>query len=388
MKNISQLMTKSLTTALLAASLSVSVNAIALADSADRKTAEIDNKARAAKPLSKIYFGSCGKQYKPMPIFDAIVADQPELFVFLGDNIYGDTEDMSELQQKYNTLGEHPGFKKLKATTPLIAIWDDHDYGENDAGKEYPQKEASRKIMLDFWQEPKDSPRYHRDGIYTSYMYGEEGYGENVTGKENKTVHIIMPDLRWNRDELHQVGKFSYATKRMPKNMGPYEVSPVKGASMLGERQWRWLESELKKPATVKIIASSLQLLPEFTGWESWANFPSDRDRLLNFIKQEKIPGVIIISGDTHWGEISKVTEHEMYPLWEVTSSGLSEKWKDVSPNKHRQGQYTHDVNYGFIEIDWNKTDPEIVFGLKQVDGQVFSQHQLKLSRLSFTQSH
>lgn len=133
-----------------------------------------------------------------------------------------------------------------------------------------------------------------------------------------------------------------------------------------------------------KVIASSLQLLPEFTGWESWANFPEDRKRLLTFIEKEKISGVIMISGDTHWGEVSKFETKNSYPLWEVTSSGLSEKWKDVSPNKHRVGDYTHEVNYGFIEIDWQQADPVISFGLKQVDGKVFTQHQLKLSELSF----
>ena len=335
-------------------------------------SANSDETLKSKTPLSKIYFGSCSKQYKPMPIFDAIVADNPELFIFLGDNIYGDTEDMSELKDKYNVLGQHPGFKKLKASSELIAIWDDHDYGENDAGKEYPEKEASRQIMLDFWQEPKDSPRYTRNGIYTSYMYGE---GE-------QSVHIIMPDLRWNRDKLHEVSKFKYLTSRIPNNMGPYQASPDAAASMLGEEQWQWFEAELKKPAKIKIIASSLQLLPEFTGWESWANFPNDRNRLLNFIKDEKITGVLMISGDTHWGEISKVDTNEMYPLWEVTASGLSEKWKDVSPNKHRQGQFTNQVNYGFIEIDWQLEDPLINFGLKQVDGKIFSQQQVKLSSL------
>ena len=128
----------------------------------------------------------------------------------------------------------------------------------------------------------------------------------------------------------------------------------------------------------------TLNRLPEFTGWESWANFPEDRQRLLTFFEKENISGVMMISVDTHWGEVSKLKEQNSYPLWEVTSSGLSEKWKDVSPNKHRVGNYTHEVNYGFIEIDWQKADPVITFGLKQVDGQVFSQHQLQLSELSF----
>ncbi|MFD2167093.1 alkaline phosphatase D family protein [Thalassotalea euphylliae] len=329
--------------------------------------------APAKAEVSKIYFGSCAKQYKPMPIFDAINKDKPDVFVFLGDNIYGDTEDMSELQAKYDMLGAHKGFQQLRAQSEVVAIWDDHDFGENDAGKEYPQKEASRKIMLDFWQEPSDSKRYTQPGIYTSYWFGE---GENQ-------IHLILPDLRWNRDKLHEVGKFSYITSRIPKNMGPYKVSPNAGASMLGEEQWQWLEAELKKPAKLKIIGSSLQLLPEFTGWESWANFPEDRNRLLQLIEKEQIPGVLMISGDTHWGEMSKLNAGS-YPLWEVTSSGLSEKWKDVSPNKHRVGDYTHDVNYGFIEVDWKKDDPSVSFGLKNVVGEVTHHQQLSLSALSF----
>lgn len=324
--------------------------------------------------IDKIYFGSCSKEYKAMPIFDAIVADNPDVFIFLGDNIYGDTEDMKVLAQKYQTLGAHKGFSKLKQTSELIAIWDDHDFGENDAGKEYPQKEASRKIMLDFWQEPKDSPRYHREGIYTSYMYGED----------EQNVHVILPDLRWNRDALHEVSKTQYLFKRIPNNMGPYQVSPDETASMLGEAQWQWLEQELLKPSAIKIIGSSLQLLPEFTGWESWANFPADRQRLLDFIAKHKIPGVIFISGDTHWGEVSKVQAHNGYHLWEVTSSGLSEKWKDVSPNKHRVGEYTNQVNYGFIDINWQLADPTIAIGLKDVTGKTTHQHQLTLSQLQF----
>lgn len=330
--------------------------------------------SHSALAIDKIYFGSCAKEYKEMPIFDAIAKDNPDVFIFLGDNIYGDTEDMSVLKQKYDMLGKHQGFNKLKQTSELIAIWDDHDYGENDAGKEYPQKHASRKVMLDFWQEPKDSPRYQREGIYTSYMYG----------KDNQKVQVILPDLRWNRDKLHQVSRTDYLFKRIPNNMGPYQVSPDKGASMLGEEQWQWLEAELLKPARIKIIGSSLQLLPEFTGWESWANFPEDRNRLLNFIEKHNISGVIFVSGDTHWGEVSKVNSDKGYGLWEVTSSGLSEKWKDVSPNQHRVGKYTNQVNYGFIEFDWQQSDPTIHFGLKNEVGDITHQHQLSLSQLQF----
>jgi len=322
----------------------------------------------------KIIFASCGNQTKPMPILDAINKENADLFIFLGDNVYGDTEDMDLLADKYKQLGKIPGIKTLKDNTEVIAIWDDHDFGENDAGIEYAKKEESRQIMLDFFNEDRNSVRRSRpDGIYTSYMYGEV----------DQKVQVILPDLRWNRSKLASVTNSEYQDIRKPLNMGPYKIHKDKKASMLGESQWDWLEIQLQKPSAVKIIGSSLQLLPEFTGWESWANYPEDRARLMNLIDKYQVNGVIIISGDTHWGEVSKVDNLVDYPLWEVTSSGLTEKWKHVSPNTHRVGNFTNQVNYGEILIDWAKKDPAISFGLKDVDGKVTHRHQVMLSEIS-----
>lgn len=134
--------------------------------------------------------------------------------------------------------------------------------------------------MLDFWGEDKHSDRYQQsDGIYTSYLYGE---GDN-------TIQVILLALRFNRPSLNSVSKLTYIRDRKPKNMGPYSPSEQKHASMLGEKQWRWLEAELKKPAKIRLIGSSLQLLADFTGWESWANFPFDRNRLFEFIRYGRL---------------------------------------------------------------------------------------------------
>jgi len=323
----------------------------------------------------KILFGSCMHQDKKMPIFDAINKEQStDLFVFLGDNIYGDTEDMTVMANEYKKLSQHHGFQTLMANTPSIAIWDDHDFGINDGGAEYPQKEASRKLMLDFWHEPKNSARYSRkDGIYTAYMYGD---------KDHK-VQVIMPDLRWNRQPISHVTKEQYQNDRKPKQMGPYSPDPSGQKSMLGDKQWQWLEKELQKPAKLKIIASSLQLLPDFTGWEGWANYPHDRERLFALIKKYKINGVVIISGDTHWGEVSALKEDQDYPLWEVTSSGLTQEWKYVSPNKNRVGNPINTVNYGEILIDWQLEDPTIQLSLKDKQGSVFTTQRVTLSSIS-----
>lgn len=326
-----------------------------------------------AKAPSRILFGSCSHQDKDIAIFNSIIKDNPEVFIFLGDNIYGDTQDMKVLGNKYQKLGAKPGFKKLKEQAELIAIWDDHDFGANDAGKEYPMKEASRALMLDFWQEPEDSLRRTReDGIYTSYLYGE---GE-------QSIRVILPDLRWNRDPLSHVSPAEYASERKPNKMGPYKANSDINASMLGEKQWLWLEQELQKPARIKVIGSSVQLLADFSGWESWANFPADRQRLFKLIKQHKVNAVVLISGDTHWGEVSYYDQDLDYPLWEVTSSGLTEEWKNVSPNKNRIGQFTNNVNYGALNVNWQKQDPIITLGLYDEAGEVVNEHRFRLSLL------
>src|SRR5436190_24046790 len=76
---------------------------------------------------SRIFFGSCVHQDKPQPVWDAIVAAKPDLFIMAGDNIYGDTKDMDVMRAKYKKLGAQPGYQKLLKTCPILATWDDHD---------------------------------------------------------------------------------------------------------------------------------------------------------------------------------------------------------------------------------------------------------------------
>ncbi len=308
-----------------------------------------------------------------------------DAFIFLGDNIYGDTEDMEVLAAKYRQLGNKEGLIALRSKVPVYAIWDDHDFGENDAGKHYPFKQASKKIMLDFWGVAKDSPRRKRtDGIYGSYVIeGKSSVAEEASGRSvnraTNAIRVILPDLRYMRDDLDSVGLITYYADRKQKGMGRYKYSE---GSMMSEQQWAWLEAELKQPEKIKLIGSSLQMIADFTGWESWANF-DDRRRFLGLIKKHKVNGVFIISGDTHWGEISKLEENLDYPLWDVTSSGLTEAWTRVGPNKHRVSGYTDKVNYGFFTVNWDAIDPTIHFGLKDKMGKVVIEQKTSLSSVS-----
>ena len=318
----------------------------------------------------KLLFGSCLHQDKPQPIGQAMNQEQADLFVLLGDNIYGDTEDMAELKVKYAKQWSNAGMQTMMANTHTIGIWDDHDFGENDAGIEYPQKEASRQIMLDYFNVPKNSPRRSRaDGIYTSY----------VLDKGDIKVQVILPDLRWNRSPLESVGRLKYMFSKAPNNLGPYEPTQDKSRTMLGHAQWNWLEQQLREPADVRILATSLQFLPEFTGWESWANMPHERQRFLTLLDTYQIDNLVIVSGDTHWSELSQINRKNGKTLWEMTASGLTEEWKDVSPNKHRVGESYSKANYGVVEITGN----QLTLSIKDVQGKKVMSKSITLGHLS-----
>jgi alkaline phosphatase D len=322
--------------------------------------------------LQTIAFGSCADQEHKQPIWSAINAEQADLFIFLGDNIYGDTEDMAVMQAKYAQLEANPGFTELRNTTPVIATWDDHDFGVNDGGIEYAMKEQSRKLFLDFWKElPNSQRRLRKDGIYTSYLFGPAG----------RRVQVILLDLRWNRTPLTKVATQAEADERVSRKMGPYLPDSGSDSVFLGQEQWSWLAEQMQQPADIRIIGSSVQVLPEFTGWEAWANFPQERERLFSVIGDANGGQTFLISGDTHWSEFSRVDDKVGYPLWELTSSGLTEEWKDVSPNRHRVGAAYDEANYGLIEISWDQPQPQLTFSIRNVTGQTVLRQDIRLQR-------
>ncbi len=323
-----------------------------------------------AQESSTIVFGSCLHQDKPQPIWSAIIKEKPDAFLLLGDNVYGDTYDMDVLKAKYQKQASQPGLIKLKSTTPVWGIWDDHDFGQDDAGAEFPFKEQSKQIMLDFFDEPIDSERRkQKGGAYTQYFLGESPY----------RIQIILLDTRWDRGPLDSVSRWQYLTNRVPIGKGPYKPKTGSGAVMLGAEQWKWLQDALAKPADFRIIASSIQFLAEFSGWESWANLPEERQRMLELLKTENIHNAIFISGDTHWGELSKIETESKRPLWELTSSGLTETWHQVTDNKHRIGEGYAKANYGVIQIVWQPT-AKVILSLKNERGDVILQQQIKLN--------
>lgn len=319
--------------------------------------------------VEKIAFGSC---YNPRDgadeIFDALIAQQPDVFIFLGDNIYGDTSDMAVLKKKYGELEAVEGFRKLRESSELLATWDDHDYGVNDGGRSYSKREESEEIFLDFFKVPSDSPRRKREGVYGSYTFG----------RKDRTCQIILLDTRYFRDVLP-----GSKSPKKPGTVGWYEPTKDESMTLLGEAQWDWLEKQLQVPADLRIIASSIQMLAAEKGMENWGNVPHERKRLFELLKKHQAEGTFAISGDVHFAELSKMT-YEGYPFYDFTSSGMSHTSRSWSraDNSFRVGESHAFLNAGLIEIDWETR--EVRLSVLNTEGEKIAPQVLELEELTF----
>lgn len=313
----------------------------------------------SVKPVGRVIFGSCIKQDRPMPILQTMADQKPDLMIFLGDNIYGDTEDMEVLQAKYDKLGADSGFQRLVKSCPTLATWDDHDFGVNDGGADYPKRKESEALFEDFWLGDEDLPARSRPGIYDSRIFGPVG----------KRLQVIMLDTRYFRSPLKR------GAKRVGGSWMP-DDDPSK--TVLGDAQWTWLEEQLKQPAELRIIASSIQFLAEDAGQETWSNLPLERQRMLDVLKSTNANGVIFISGDRHWSELSALDDAVSYQLYDFTSSSFNQLHPRGTPTVNRfrfLPQTYHKENYGVINISWDGPTPQATLQIQDISGKVRLQH-------------
>jgi alkaline phosphatase D len=305
----------------------------------------------AEAPVERVAFGSCLRENRPAPIWEAVNAYDPDVFVFLGDNIYADTDDRRIFDEKYAMLGEMPGFKRLRDSARILAIWDDHDFGKNDAGSEWHLKDMAKAAMLDFFGSPTDNPdRRARTGNYDAVIYGPPG----------RRVQFILLDTRYFRSPLKTDPEAERRT---------YVGNDDPGATVLGEEQWAWLRGQLEEEADVRVICTSIQLLADEHRFEKWANFPQEREKLMELLKP--IPDAIILSGDRHSGEFSVYSYEDGRVLVEVTASALNQGRRTTEEaNRFRNGPMVTRSNFGTLTFDWN--NGRVVAELRGVDGRAF----------------
>ena len=313
-------------------------------------------------PITRIAFGSCNDQAAPQPLWDPIRASTPDLWVWMGDNIYADTLNMAAMDSMYARQRQHPGYRALRESTRVIGTWDDHDYGANDAGRSFPKRDRSQKHFLDFLDVPEDHPRREREGVYSAHTYGPPG----------RRVKVILLDTRYHRDPL----------TRDPVTEQRY--FPNETRDILGEEQWDWLETELRtSTAQVHLIGTSIQAVSGQHPWEKWANFPQARERLFRTIEASNAPGAFLLSGDRHHAELSRHDAAIDYPLYELTASGLTHHASpDDEPNRHRVGPLVAALNYGLITIDWDARPVTLRIEVRGTGNEQLLDRTVRLSEL------
>lgn len=326
-----------------------------------------------------VTFGSCNKPSRnPNPeVFQRILDQNPDVWIWIGDVNYlfkGHEDDAEIISSNFTRVKNSPFYKELRTNTHVIGAWDDHDYGENDGDKHYRHKERNKQLFLDFLDEPVDSPRRTRDGVYESYYLGDE-----------KRVKVILLDVRYNKDS-----RFLF------------------GEDMLGENQWAWLEQEIKNdPADFTLITSGSQILPDDRIFpEHW--YEASRARLINLIRKYQLSGVILLSGDVHYSEIMRhpCPERVGYNLYEFTSSGLTHFISDYVPlggdlfnhlfphTFNTPGDRFMEKNFGVIKFSFDDKEPKAILethndhGTKVMERVILkSELQYQSDRINMTSS-
>ncbi|TMM53864.1 alkaline phosphatase family protein [Maribacter algarum] len=320
------------------------------------KTPKTQVSATIGKSDFTIAFGSCNKHDLPNLLWDDVKASNPDVWIWGGDIVYADTDDMTELRRTYAAQNEVVGYKDMKSEVPVIGSWDDHDYGLNDGGVEFSAKQDSQQELLNFLDVPKNSPRRKQEGVYTSHHY-RTSWG---------TVSVIVLDTRYFRTAITPDTETNKRLK--PNTYGE--------GSILGEVQWEWLAGELANSSSdFNVVISSIQFLSNEHGFECWGNFPHEVDRFNELVADSKAKGVIVLSGDRHISEFSKTKIEGMnYPLIDFTSSGLTHAYSKFSgePNPFRVGEVVSTESFGVLEFDFDKG--EVVFKMMGDGGAVLGE--------------
>eukprot|EP01104_Vermistella_antarctica_P021108 TRINITY_DN933_c0_g1_i2.p1 TRINITY_DN933_c0_g1~~TRINITY_DN933_c0_g1_i2.p1 ORF type:complete len:493 (-),score=96.05 TRINITY_DN933_c0_g1_i2:80-1558(-) len=319
--------------------------------------------------LTRIAFGSCAQFKRAQPFWRYIKDYKAQLFVWLGDITYADTHvlpgywqpsSVDVVQHKFDLQKNVSGYRELLTETEghtpphVLGVYDDHDANCNDGGgHQCVRLESTKNTLLNFLDEPMDSIRRTRDGLYGSWVYGPVG----------RRVRVILLDTR------------TFLDKRVK--------------AVLGEAQWAWLEKELFEKSDdvqLTLLGSSIQFVAEGKPLgEEWFVFPGERARLLSLLKRSECGGVVVLSGDVHYSEIASMActpeadviegeDHLLpYPLIEITSSSLTHSWGSLIPEpissliayilpSHMRvdGTFYFRNNYATMDIEWERRELEV----------------------------
>ncbi len=310
-----------------------------------------------SKTNFSIGFGSCPRFQvdRIQPIWRWVSHYNPDLFIWTGDNIYGDALDPHILRDEYKRQRDLDLLQPVINKISNLALWDDHDFGLNNSDKRHPEKEKALMVFKEYWA----NPSYGLDdvpGVFFKYSYS--------------SVDFFLLDNRYHRD--------------------PNKSPDIPGKTHLGTEQLKWLKKELANSKAVfkLLVAGGGWSSAKDTGGDSWASYLNERDDIFNFIRDNNIGGVVLLSGDTHVGELNVIpwSEKGGYDLYDLDSSPLAQhpsgSWIDRRPERRVRAPYFSTANFGLIEFDFT-TEPTLYFTLIDIYGnKVWKPLELKESDL------
>jgi alkaline phosphatase D len=270
----------------------------------------------------------CHRQFEPAPALVRYLESELDLALWVGDNIYADTQtDFEHLEVCYQALANKPAFQQLRQQVPYAATWDDHDYGDNNEWKDYPLKAESKALFRRFWQLEEKIPA-DQPGIY---------YAETLS-VQGQAVQLILLDVRYHRDAPG----------------GPT-------GDMLGEPQWTWLAGQLEQPADLRLIVSGTQvLLEKESGFETWDQYPQARRRLFDLLREKQVERVAFITGDQHYGEVCRMAGALDFDAVEFQFAGLNQT-EDPAYNPLRVSRAAATLHsYALLDLQLRPTDTEV----------------------------
>lgn len=297
---------------------------------------------------NRIAIGSCSKENLDQSYWDVIAQTKPDLWIWLGDIIYGDSDDEQVMHDKYQKILHNTHYQNFIKNVPVTGIWDDHDFGLNDGGKDFEFKYKSQQLFFEFLNE--NSSAKQTPGIYRSFVLGKQ---------PEQSVRLILLDTRFFKESPADPNE-----KHQTNN------------ELLGAEQWEWLTKELAvNKSPLVLISSGIQVLSQEQGFETWGQYPSERTKLLNLLAKYDSTTFLILSGDRHIAEFSEVN-HEGKNIVDFTSSGLTHAYTNFTgePNKLRVGTVYFERNFGVIDLDWqNKNYTATIYS---IDGEAIQHIQ------------
>ena len=313
----------------------------------------------------RIAFVSCARVPwdSVQPAWRAVAADEPDAIVWLGDNGYlehgdsirpADYASAERIEFRYREMRGLPSVQPVLRSIANYAIWDDRDYGDSDSDRTNPLRSEVAAIFERYWANPSYGRAPELDGIYSSFRIGD--------------AEVFLLDDRYWRD--------------------PDTLPDTPAKTVLGVEQKAWLKQALaESDARLKVVAIGHQVLVDYHQWESYAMFAHERAELVDWIRERRIEGVVIVNGDRHLSELMRARPEELYPLYELTASPIANRpFTDglELQNPLRIGGYGAGDSYGILELDTTEPPGRLTILVKNAEGRAVLQHEVPLNELDF----